>query len=230
VVICEQVRDGVVGQPAATLTALALVAAGVLVLAGRHPASPRLRVGYGLLVVAAGVGSVIQHGPHPPWQAYAHDLPLAAVLGFVAADAAADLAGRRGRAYRWLRPASSAGAAAALAPLVAVGPAAATVAQAGLAAVAVGLSLWRARVRPGLRRTLLTALAVLAAGALAGTLGDRTGLCRPDSLLQGHAVWHLLAAVALWRLAPAVGSVAAPAAGRRLTGSPFQPDRVRVHR
>jgi hypothetical protein len=49
------------------------------------------------------------------------------------------------------------------------------------------------------------ALAVLAAGALAGTLGDRTGLCRPDSLLQGHAVWHLLAAVALWRLAPAVG-------------------------
>ena len=198
---CEQFTGGLIGQPAATVTALALVAAGLLVLAGRHPAAARHRATYGLLVLAVGVGSVIQHGPHPPWQAYAHDLPLAAVLAFLAADAAADLAGRGGPAYHWwLLPT------AAMVPVVMLGPVAATLAQAGLATVAIGLSLGRAWVRPGLRRTLLVALAVLAAGALAGTLGDRTGLCRPDSLLQGHAVWHLLAAVALWRLAPAVGA------------------------
>lgn len=201
---CEQVRaglvGGLVGQPAGTLTALALVLAGVVILAGRRPAAGRPRWTYGLLVVAVGVGSVVQHGPHPPWQAYAHDLPLAAALGFVAADAAADLIGRPARAWWWLLPTAL------LVPVIAVGPAASTLAQAGLAAVAIGLSLLRARARPQLRRTLLAALLVLAAGALIGTLGERTGWCRPDSLLQGHAVWHLLAAVALWRLAPAIGA------------------------
>jgi hypothetical protein len=197
---CEQFRVGVLGQPAGTLTALALVAAGLLVLAGRYPAGAGLRWTYGLLVLAVGAGSVVQHGPHPPWQAYAHDLPLAAVLAFVAADAAADLTGRPGPAYHWwLVPT------AAMVPVVAAGPIASTLAQGGLAAVAVGLSLLRAWARPQLRRTLLAALLVLAAGALAGTLGERTGLCRPDSLFQGHAVWHLLAAAALWLLAPAVG-------------------------
>jgi hypothetical protein len=47
-------------------------------------------------------------------------------------------------------------------------------------------------------------LAALAAGAAAWTLG-RTGgpLCDPDSVLQGHAAWHLLSAAALaaWALA-----------------------------
>jgi hypothetical protein len=203
-VACEQFRDGLVGQPAGTVSAAALVVAGLLILAGRRPVAAPARRTYGLLVVAVGVGSVIQHGPHPPWQAYAHDLPLTAVLGFVAADAAADLTGRRAPAYWWLVPV------AALVPVVAIGPVAASVAQGGLAAVAVGLSLRRAQLRPGLRRTLLAALAVLAAGALAGTLGERTGLCRPDSLLQGHAVWHLLAAAALWWLAPAIGQRAQP--------------------
>lgn len=69
----------------------------------------------------------------------------------------------------------------------------------------MGANLWRAYRRPGLRAALLSALAVLAVGGVLGTLGDRTGLCRPDSLWQGHAVWHLLAAAALWRLAPVVG-------------------------
>lgn len=211
---CEQFRAGFLGQPAATLTALALVAAGLLVLAGRQPAGTRLRWTYGLLVVAVGVGSVIQHGPHPSWQAYAHDLPLAAVLGLVAADAAADLTGRAGPAYRWwlvayrgwLVPTVAMVLTAAMVPVVAAGPVASSLVQAGLAGLAIGLSLLRARARPQLRRTLLVALAVLAAGALAGTLGERTGLCRPDSLLQGHAIWHLLAAVALWLLAPALGA------------------------
>lgn len=203
---CEQFRDGwLAGQPAGTVSALALVVAGLLILAGpRRPVPARARWTYGLLVVAVGVGSVIQHGPHPPWQAYAHDLSLAAVLAFVAADAAADLTGRPTRGYWWLLPT------AAMVPVVAAGPVASSAVQTGLAVVAIGLSLGRARVRPELRTTLLVALAILAAGALAGTLGERTSLCRPDSLLQGHAVWHLLAAAALWWLAPAIGRRAGP--------------------
>jgi len=196
---CEQrLAGGFLGEPANTLTSLAFVVVGTALLARwRGRAAPP--VAYGLLVVAVGVGSAIQHGPHPAWQAYAHDLPLAAVLAYVAVDAAADLTGRRLGARWWLVPA------AALVPLVAAGPAAATAGQAVLAVAAVGLNLWRVRARPRLRRTLLVALALLAAGALLGNLGDRTGWCRPESLWQGHAAWHLLAAAALAWLAPAVG-------------------------
>jgi hypothetical protein len=194
---CEDRVGGFLGQPADTVSSLAFVVAGLAILAG-HPYGTRARVPYGLLLVAVGVGSVIQHGPHPDWQAYAHDLSLGAVLAYVAVDAARDLSGRRLRASWWLAPT------AALAPLIAISPAASRAAQAGLAAVAVGLGLVRARARPRLRRTLLPALAVLAAGALVGTLGERTALCQPESPLQGHALWHVLAATALWLLTPAI--------------------------
>ena len=134
---CEQrLAGGFLGEPANTLTSLAFVVVGTALLARwRGRAAPP--VAYGLLVVAVGVGSAIQHGPHPAWQAYAHDLPLAAVLAYVAVDAAADLTGRRLGARWWLVPA------AALVPLVAAGPAAATAGQAVLAVAAVGLNLWR---------------------------------------------------------------------------------------
>jgi hypothetical protein len=218
---CEQrVAEAFLGEPANTVTAFAFVAAGFAILAG-YPVTGgssvvRARWPYGLLVAAVGVGSVVQHGPHPDWQAYAHDLPLAGVLAFVAADAAGDLLGRR-LSPLWCRPGPPATLAwlvptAALVPVIAIGPVASSVAQSVMGAVAVGLGLLRARARPELRRTLLTALAILAAGALIGTLGERTALCQPESLLQGHAVWHVLAAVALWRLAPAIGARRAPAA------------------
>jgi hypothetical protein len=190
------------------VSSLAFVVAAV---AAARPARTAPQWWYAGLVAAVGVGSLIQHGPHPPWQAYAHDLPLAALLAFVAADAAADLSDRRPPAgwpaACWPpRPAAWAVPALAVAPLVAVGPAASTLGQAGLAVAAVGLSLWRAWRRPGLRRVLVPAGLLLAAGALAGNLSDRAGWCQPDSLLQGHAVWHVLAAAALWRLAAAVGT------------------------
>lgn len=192
----ERVAGAFLGQPASTVSAFGFVVAGVAILAGL-PRAP-VRAPYGLLVAAVGVGSVIQHGPHPPWQAYAHDLTLGAVLAYVAVDAARDLTGRRLPAWWWLAPT------AALVPFIAIGPAASSTAQVTLAVAAVGLGLLRVRVRPALRRTLLSALAVLAAGAAVGTLGERTALCQPDSLLQGHAFWHVLAAVALWLLTPAI--------------------------
>ena len=46
----------------------------------------------------------------------------------------------------------------------------------------------------------LSTAAIFGAAGLCHTLG-RTGMpgCRPDSLLQPHAAWHVLSAVALWR-------------------------------
>jgi hypothetical protein len=67
---------------------------------------------------------------------------------------------------------------------------------------------WRRRSFP---RLPAAAVVALVAGAVANVL-TRTGapLCRPDSLLQGHAVWHALTALgaALWL-------VRWPDAGRR---------------
>ncbi|HEV8425593.1 MAG TPA: hypothetical protein VGS14_10450 [Actinomycetes bacterium] len=62
----------------------------------------------------------------------------------------------------------------------------------------------RAAWIPRRRAAYLAALAAAAAGSACWWLG-RTGgpLCHPDSLLQGHAAWHLLtaAALALWATA-----------------------------
>jgi len=226
-VVCERYGDGFLGQPANAVTSVAFVVAGVgiLVVDGRSethrgiPVRNRQSVVYALLVSGIGVGSLIQHGPHPDWQAYAHDLPLAAVLVFVAADAVSDLTARELSPAWWLIPAV------AMVPVVAFGATASAIVQAVMAAAAIGLNLVRARRRPALRRTLNTALAAVAAGAVIGALTDRTSLCHADSLLQGHAVWHVLAAAALWRLAPAIGARRwSPSPAMSCVGHGFEPD------
>jgi hypothetical protein len=89
--------------------------------------------------------------------------------------------------------------------LLAVAPGAGVPLAAGAAlALAVAeTAAWRRRP-PARRRWARLALAALLTGA-AVNLAGRTGgpLCDPDSLLQGHAAWHLLTAgaVAVWATA-----------------------------
>ena len=156
---CERLHDGLIAQPVNTASALAFVAVGAW-LAGRGrradagPGRPG-QIGFGLVVVAAGVGSVDYHGPGSPAARLLHDGALYAVAGFVA----------------WREVARRVG---------------------------------RARLEPRRRAAYRTALAAAATGAACWWLGH-TGspACDPDSLLQGHAAWHLLAAAALacWALA-----------------------------
>jgi len=100
----------------------------------------------------------------------------------------------------WLIPS------AALVPVVAFGATASTIAQAVLAAAAIGGNLLRAARRPVLRRVLISALVIAAAGVTIGSLSDPPSLCRADGLLPRHAIWHVLAAAALWRLATVIGA------------------------
>ena len=207
--LCNQQRLGFLEQPASAITSAAFVVAAAGILAGRPresgtPARDQRTV-FALLVAGIGVGSFVQHGPHPPWQAYAHDLPLAAALVFVATDAAADLTGREFSPGWWLVPS------AAMVPIVAVGPTASTAAQAAIGAAAIALNLLRARHRPALRAPVLVALGTAAAGTVLGRLTGWSGSCGPESFITGHPVWHLLAAAALWRLAAAVGARRQPA-------------------
>ena len=90
-------------------------------------------------------------------------------------------------------------------------PAARLLHDGGLYAV-VGLVAWRevarrvgrARLTPRGGVAYRAALALAAAGAACWWLGRTTSpWCDPDSLLQGHAAWHLLGAAALacWAVA-----------------------------
>lgn len=204
---CEALSDGLLEEPVYAITSLAFViaAAWILLAAGRRrragvaPPAGQL-AGHALLVAGVGVGSVIQHGPDPAWSDVAQDLPLLATLAFIAADAAADLTGRP-RRWWWAVPTAL------LMPLVVAAPRPGDLAQVGVAGIAIGLTLVRAWRRPDLRRSVGWSLTLLAVGGIIGPLPRPNGpLCDPESIWQGHGVWHILAAAGLVALAPVIGS------------------------
>lgn len=219
---CEPLRDGLLAEPVSAVTSLAFVVAGVAILAvARSPrrpmpdAPPPPLLGYATLVAAIGIGSVVQHGPDPAWSDLAHDLPLAATLAFVAADAAADLSGRRRTWWWWVVPTLL------VVPVIVAAPRAGDLVQVGVAVAAIALSLLRAWRHPALRRPTAWAIGLLAAGGLIGTLSRAGGpLCDPESLWQGHGVWHVLASAGLVALAPAIGRIRGRAAAGDAAGAP----------
>lgn len=196
---CEWDPTGPLVEPVSAVTSFVFVLAALLVVLLRRRAGQDVPVAYVVLVAGVGLGSFVQHGPDPAWADVAHDLPLAGVLCFLAADAAGVLGGRPRRWWWWAAP-----TALLLVPVVAW-PRVGDLAQVGVAVVAVLLVLLRAGREPGTRRRVGLALALLAVGGGVGAL-SRTGgpLCDPDALLQGHAVWHVAAAAALVVLAPLV--------------------------
>jgi hypothetical protein len=88
---CERIRPGFMAQPVNTITSLALVAAGGLLLGhprlreSRH--RPELRAFAGLTVLV-GLGSAAFHGPQPPGAQRMHDWPIAGLVALAAATPA----------------------------------------------------------------------------------------------------------------------------------------------
>lgn len=201
--MCELSGGTPWAEPWSTVTSLAFVIVGMVLLltrAQRPHTTPGTQLAFTLLTIGVGLGSFLQHGPAPEWNPIVHDPPLVGVLALIAADGVADLTGRRLRTWWWAVPTLLCVGLAALAPGVSAA------AQGIAAAVAIGVSLLRARRRPPLARPMLLALTIAGIGGLLGALG-RPGwpLCDPGSWLHTHALWHVLAAAALWVLAPAVG-------------------------
>lgn len=219
---CEAIRDGFLRQPANAISSLAFLLAAAWI-AWRatevRPERAELLV-LAAIVAANGIGSFGFHGPFGASFRWFHDLSALSIPLFVAVH---DTGLVRGWAIRWRLTGIAAGVAM-IGALLAVWPdLLVRLGFVGAAAAGLGeLAAFRAgyRPRPGhATRVQLAAwgvvLGVLALAGLAFLLGRSTSpWCRPQSLLQAHAAWHLLVAV---------GSVAYAWAAFELRGVPPEP-------
>jgi hypothetical protein len=199
---CEHIGQGLLAQPANTLSSLAYVLAGLLILGRAAVARPGARMApavFGATVVGVGIGSAAFHGPMPAWGRFGHDLSIAAVLAFVIGY---DVALARG---------ASANAGLAVfgvlagtcAVVLAVSPDAGNALDAVLVTGAVIAEIGASRSAAGRAmpdgRLWTLIVGVVAIGALLNGLGRTDApLCEPDSPLQLHALWHVLTAFVLW--------------------------------
>lgn len=195
VVDCEGLHGGLFDQPVNTWSALAFVVVGAWLVLRPRPARSRL---VGAASITVGAGSVMFHGFDAGIGSWLHDwsilLLLAALLALTM--------GRSGSAAAAVSLAAVGGGLA-----IAIRPALGEWLAAGLV-VAFLAAVWGVRRRHD-QRLLSTAVVLLGIGAVLAALG-RTGApwCRPESLLQPHAAWHLLAAASVGFYASAVGKVA----------------------
>lgn len=211
---CEAARPGHVKQPANSLSNLGFVVAGLVIgwHAGRPdrlgdvlPRERGLAASYACVVVLLGPASAAMHATQSAWGGHLDMLSMYLVASFAAAYALMRWGGQ-GRLFlaqvfslmvaacelvgRYDEP-------------VPVVDHAGNLAFAALLLLAVGteIALWRRAA--GGRRTDLR----WGAGALASILvafaiwnASKGAWCDPHSLLQGHAAWHLLCAVAAYLL------------------------------
>ncbi|HUO47180.1 MAG TPA: hypothetical protein VM470_10165 [Acidimicrobiia bacterium] len=176
---CEHIIGGFFGQPVNTVTCIGfLVGAAVIWWKRRNAAMA-------LLVAGVGVGSIAFHGPMPLWGEFLHDVTIVWLLIWVILVEI--------NRTRWWRAAFLLGTALSATPVIA---------DPGQAVLAAAVIFTQLRATSS-RLPRLSALGLLGTGALVGTF-SRTGgpLCHPDSLWQGHGLWHLAAAAALtlWAL------------------------------
>ncbi|HEU5157114.1 MAG TPA: hypothetical protein VFU43_08960 [Streptosporangiaceae bacterium] len=216
---CEAWRPGLLHQPVNALSSLAFVVAGVWVAlraaadhapdhapdhadrADRAGRADRAAVAiYAGALIGNGAGSFLYHGPGWPGSAFVHDAAVPAALLFIAVEDVALLRGwtDRRRLCAYALGLGAACTALTVAPAASVAVTAAAGALAGAAEAAVAIAARRGPGGPA-REAPAPATIALGAAALAALLAGRTGspLCDPEGPLQGHALWHVLAAAAL---------------------------------
>lgn len=205
---CEAVRPGRVAQPANSWSnvGFAVVGFGFLVDAGRRRlrgGGPWLRYAglYGAVGVFLGLGSWLFHGTMRRWGGSFDLLSMYAFIAFAVAFTTARIAGPRPFHAVYWPLLVTAGATAFLVPqrfgkfIFGVLIAVALVAE--IAVTNERLRTWAPGPRPAQRSPWFwTGLITFAIAWLLWNFSrDGMALCHdPDSLLQGHAAWHLLAA------------------------------------
>lgn len=210
---CEELGGGFLAQPVNAITSLFYVAVGLAVVVdalrrGRPTSDTWV---FAALLAAVGLGSVAFHGPQPDGARVMHDLPITLTVLYIVAVDVALLRGGRPSRWRLFLPAA----------LVAAGITAIDVdagtALTGIGVVAVAILevvIHRRNLR-GLddrarRRSAFLVVAVGVVAAVTWLLGRTDSpACDPASLVQLHAVWHLLSGIvfALWWVLAGRGDV-----------------------
>lgn len=198
---CEAFRAGWLGQPANALSSLVFVLMGLwLILRRAHRAPARaaeIRL-FGVAALLTGLGSLVYHGPNPPWGQWAHDVPIAAGLLLAVVVDVATFTGRRRRELAaWLA------GTALVAVLLAVSPDSQrpVFAVIGLAFGVLEVIAVRRHLRPWPGdpdfALWLLVIGAFVLGVTVFFLGRLEGLCDPTSPFQLHGLWHLLQAFAI---------------------------------
>ncbi len=221
---CEAAREGWLKQPANALSNLGFVVAGLAIgWRARHPEQlghtlrrfPGLATGFACLVVLLGPASAAMHATQSSLGGLL-DLTSMYLVASYAAAYALTRWWRRDPVFFWqvflllVAACELVGLWEGELPVVHVAGNAAF----GLllvVAVVVETRLWR---RGPARADLRYGVAALASMLVAFTIWNLSqhGWCDPDSLLQGHAVWHLLGAVAAYLLFRLYASERSPSA------------------
>jgi hypothetical protein len=199
---CETIGDGLLAQPANAISSGSYVLIGLwLAVRAIRSAGPErpTAIAYSVALASVGIGSILFHGPMPAGARLVHDLTIAAVFAVIAARAV-------GQLRRWPQVGvvgaaalitSLVGGVMAISPEVGIGLSGVV----GVAALGLEVYLYRTgRRRPLSKRDrgwLIAVFAFLALAGIANVLGRTDApLCDPDSVLQGHALWHVMTALA----------------------------------
>jgi ceramidase len=213
---CEAYRNAVIGQPANTLSSAAfLVVGGWCWVRARASGTRRLELAlFGAATILVGLGSIAFHGPHPSWAQWAHDTSIAWLLLLVIVLDAVARTGRRSReTVVWIVGCAVVGF------LLWVSPASqrAVFTVLGAALVLLEAAAFRGHRRPWPGEPGVALYLFAAAAFLVGTVSFFAGrldrFCRPQSLWQWHAVWHVLLALALAAFAEVTLVVPGPPTG-----------------
>lgn len=200
-------------QPANTWSNLAFYFVGVLALArGWTPGS----VAFAFSCLLLGTGSLLFHATVTREFQWLDVAGMYVALAAVAARAVHDAFGVP---WRWTLPAFSLVSAALVAFKWVLNTTLVMVALAGIAAAGMVRTLRRGH---GRAMAALLPLGLIALGYGIRALDVGRVVCDPESLVQGHAIWHLLSAASLyaaWRFFDA-----APRSGRPIRPGDSQTD------
>jgi len=194
---CEAVHDGWLLQPVNAFSSLAFAVAGVVIMvwAGRATGHERsLRLIFGVFMIATGVGSFLFHGFDHAVAQFLHDITFLSVVWLLAVINVTEVRGWDRRAGWLVVLAGIVGFSITLvfAPTITN----VLTVLVTLALIASDIELER---RDGIRRRWWILSLVAMALAVGLFVLGRTGgpLCDPGSPFQGHALWHILSAVAI---------------------------------
>jgi hypothetical protein len=194
---CETIGSGVFAQPINAVSSLSFSLIGLAAIwwATRVEGNERIvRIVFGVLMVFTGAGSMMFHGPQGPGSQFGHDVTFLVTVWFVAVINTAE-------ANRWQRSVEwgtfiAGSIVLSLALVLSPGWTNVLMVATVISLVVSDVVLHRnGRVRTWWYVVSLVTITVAVAMFLLGRSG--APLCDPDSVFQGHGLWHMLAAISL---------------------------------